>query len=242
MVKANSSNNSTCITKEERAFRKQVLQPTVKNLFIQKLQSRNHKLKKFALSNTVEALKPTYPWVTADILKSKLRRQYANYKKTKKEGVVEEEEEEEEKGGEEALTPSHPTTPTTMVYQQHLIHVPTNIGSISSAVENTNIDGTVIIQNITFELNGKKCSVSLKGNNLGIQSTIMDVLRNGEDVKDLIGWSEYSRYKFTVFQCGDERLYFGNSFSKQKVSEVRNYENVKIPLYIQLERISTPLP
>ena len=97
-----------------------------------------------------------------------------------------------------------------------------------------NLNTTSMIRNITFELKDQKCTVSLKGD-LSMDSTILDVLKNGEDVQDLIGWEEQSRYRYTVLQIGNEKLYFGNSFSNQKVNKVRNYESVKIPLYIQLE-------
>ena len=39
-----------------------------------------------------------------------------------------------------------------------------------------------------------------------MDSTILDVLKYGEDVHDLIGSEEQSRYRYTVLQIGNEKL------------------------------------
>ena len=69
------------ISKEVRAARKLVLDPIVNKLFEEKIQNTNHQLSKNALLDTVNSYKSTIDWITVDILKGKLKRKYASFKK-----------------------------------------------------------------------------------------------------------------------------------------------------------------
>ena len=89
------------------------------------------------------------------------------------------------------------------------------------------------VHSVTFELSHRKCSVLLEN---GLDVTICDVLKDGEDVQEMIGWDENNQYKYTLsVSTGGEKLFFGSSFLKKTVGDLRKLENVKIPLYIELE-------
>ena len=94
------------------------------------------------------------------------------------------------------------------------------------------------IHNVTFELDGRKCTIMLE-DKLDVNSSILTVLEQGEDVEEMIGWDRDARYKFILpLSIGNEKLYFGSSFVNKTVGDVRNLENVKIPLYIKLEEMN----
>jgi hypothetical protein len=63
----------------ERKTRDLLLNPIIENLFIQKLASKQHRLRNDAISSIVSEYSVIHKWMTKDIIKSCLRHKYKKY-------------------------------------------------------------------------------------------------------------------------------------------------------------------
>jgi hypothetical protein len=73
---ARSPASTSIPTREERAIRKQILDPIVKKLLDKKLNSKSQRLSRNDLLNTLNLYKHSLPWLSLDMLKSKISRDY----------------------------------------------------------------------------------------------------------------------------------------------------------------------
>ena len=71
------------------------------------------------------------------------------------------------------------------------------------------------IHNVTFELDGRKCTIMLE-DKLDVNLSIFTVLKQGEDVELMIGWDKDACYKFVFAIVNRQRkAIFWKLFSQQ---------------------------